>query len=273
MAAPTGSAAFASAIRAIEQIGDREIRATAAIAARFSDRPLRAIGGVLAEKAPLAVHIDQVRQLATLFTGLQAEPQGMDRNRMTAEIGRRQQVLTDLAQSLEADRAALFVDNAMLTQQERALFGEIQKLRRYALLAARVEDLLEDHIATLTPTNPAAARALETDVLYVIRQRRRDLLMQLAVASQAYASLRLIEQNNLEVIWALRSAATTTLTAIRTAELAAHARDESRAAAGPLGELRARDSAWIDLLAELEDVDAQRRKTLSQIRVGDRGPR
>jgi uncharacterized protein YaaN involved in tellurite resistance len=44
--------------------------------------------------------------------------------------------------------------------------------------------------------------------------------MQLAVVSQGYSALRLIEHDNLEVIWAVRSAATTTATAIRTASLA-----------------------------------------------------
>jgi hypothetical protein len=78
------------------------------------------------------------------------------------------------------------------------------------------------------------------DVIHSLRQHRRDLLLQLAVASQTYASVRLIEQRNLEVIWALRSASATTLSAL-------HATGLARLA---------------------QDIEDRRRRSLSQIRSG-----
>ena len=79
---------------------------------------------------------------------------------------------------------------------------------------------MAQRVSALAASNGTAARALETMVLYPARQRHRDLLAQLAVASQAHASLRLTQQTNTEVLRALNTAATTTLTALRTTGLA-----------------------------------------------------
>src|SRR5438067_2186524 len=55
--AQAGSADFSRAARAIDRIGEREIRATAEIAARFTERPVRAIRDILEDDAPLAAHV------------------------------------------------------------------------------------------------------------------------------------------------------------------------------------------------------------------------
>jgi len=154
-------------------------------------------------------------------------------------------------------------DNALLEQQERALGMQTRSLQQLAELTGRLDELIVERIASLSGADAESARVLETDVLHVVRQRRRDLLMQLAVAMQGQESLRRIEQGNLEVIRALQSAATTTLTALRTAGFALRALDDAASNA----------NAWTELLDSLAEVDQQRQASLLDIKRGGRtGP-
>jgi uncharacterized protein YaaN involved in tellurite resistance len=180
----------------------------------------------------------------------------------------------ELIPQLDADRALLETDNAALAQQEEALWREIETLRQYAALAARLDQLMADHLDTLQAADPARAHALRVDVLYAIRRRRRDLLLQLAVATQGYSALRLIEQDNLDVIWALRAATTTTVTALRSASLASLA-TSNRAAVGrsssggsTAASLR---QTLTDMVSALDAVEQRRRTTLEIVQRHPRG--
>ena len=105
-------------------------------------------------------------------------------------------------------------------------------------------------------------------MLYAIRRRRRDLLLQLAVATQGYSALRLIEQDNLAVIWALRGATTTTVTALRAASLAAIA-TSTRPAAGTSapdgGAVASLRQTLADMVSALDAVEQRRRTTLDVV--------
>jgi uncharacterized protein YaaN involved in tellurite resistance len=171
--------------------------------------------------------------------------------------------------SLDADRDTLEQDNAALAQQERALWTEIQTLRRYASLAERIDDLVEARAGALEAGDPVRARHLREDALFSVRRRRRDLLLQLAVATQAYAALRLIEQDNLEVIWAIRVASTTTVTAMRSAMLVARIAGERRLPDGP--DIVDLAGAWTSVVAAIEAAESRRRRTLAEVdaRSGD----
>ncbi|HET9613285.1 MAG TPA: toxic anion resistance protein [Candidatus Limnocylindrales bacterium] len=194
--------------------------------------------------------------------------EGVDVSAQLVEIEDRIRATTE---ALDADRALLEADNAALDQQEQALWREIETLRQYAYLAARLDDLLDGRIAEIAPTDPAAVHVLRVDALYAIRRRRRDLLLQLAVATQGYSALRLVEGDNLQVIWAIRAATTTTVTALRTALLAAQAtRPRPGASAGRDPEELAtvvRD-ALHEMQAALDDVERRRRATLDAVRSG-----
>jgi uncharacterized protein YaaN involved in tellurite resistance len=259
--APVGSNQFGRAIAAIERLGEREVRATTEIAARFSDRPVRAVEGVLAERAPLARDLRQLRQLAeTLEERMTNHPTSAQD--LADEVERAEGRVRALVDALDADRGVLETDNAYLAQQERALWIEIQTLRRYVLLAGRLDELVEDKVEALAP-GESGAHPLRVQALYSVRQRRRDLLLQLALATQGYAALRLIEQDNLEVIWSIRAAVTTTVTAMRTAILATHAMaDRSESA-----ELRSSAllASWGEMLTALDEVESRRRKTLEEV--------
>jgi uncharacterized protein YaaN involved in tellurite resistance len=173
----------------------------------------------------------------------------------------------EIVVALDVDRQTLEVDNAAIDQQERALWIEIETLRQYAFLAARLDDLVAARLEELATADPAAAHALQVEALYAIRRRRRDLLLQLAVATQGYAALRLVEQDNLEVIWAIRAATTTTVTALRTALLAARATADRNGAeqAGSTFVEELRDTLG-QMQSALDEVDRRRRTTLAEAR-------
>ena len=60
-------------------------------------------------------------------------------------------------------------------------------------------------------------------MLFYVRQKRQDLLTQLAVNAQGYLALELVRKNNLELIKGVDRATTTTVSALRTAVIVAQA--------------------------------------------------
>jgi hypothetical protein len=270
-AAPIGSPAFGRAIRAIDGLGEREVAATTQIAARFQDRPVRVLEDVLDERAPLSRHVRELEKMAAAMAARLAArgtPDG-DADDLDDEDLRAAERVRELIPQLDADRELLEADNAAVAQQEQALWREIETLRQYAALAASLDQLMADHVDGLQGADPARARTLRVDVLFAIRRRRRDLLLQLAVATQGDAALRLIEQDNLEVIWALRTATTTTATALRAAALASLA-TSNRSAVGRSssdgGAVAVVRQTLTDMLGALDAVEQRRRTTLEIVR-------
>ena len=266
VAAPIGSRAFERSIRAIDGLGAREVAATTQIAARFQDRPVRAVEAVLADRAPLTRHLRELRESATgLVRRVSSDSDNPDA--VARAVAEAEDRIRDLIAALDEDRATLEVDNAGIDQQERALWIEIETLRRYAVLAARLDVLVSDQLDALRTSDPGAARSLEVEALHAIRRRRRDLLLQLAVATQGYAALRIAEQDNLEVIWAIRAATTTTVSALRTALFAAQAMADradvpANDGVGPVvAELR---GTLAEMQAALDEADRRRRTALSE---------
>ncbi len=268
MAAPAGSPAFGRAIRAIDGLGEREIAATTQIAARFQDRPIRAVEDVLGERAPLTRHVRELGKMAAELAARLAARRAADGDDLEDADLRAADRVRELIPQLDADRALLEADNAALAQQERALWREIETLRQYATLAARLDELVADHLDTLHEADPARAHVLRVDALHAIRRRRRDVLLQLAVATQGYAALRLIEQDNLEVIWALRAAMTTTVTALRAASLATRATSSRQAAtrsAADADTVAGLRQTLTDMVSALDIVEQRRRATLETV--------
>jgi uncharacterized protein YaaN involved in tellurite resistance len=268
IAAPIGSRAFERSVRAIDGLGAREVAATTQIAARFQDRPVRAVEAVLADRSSLTRHLRELRESATALVR-RVSSDSDDPDAVARAVAEAEDRIRGLIAALDEDRATLEVDNAGIDQQERALWIEIETLRRYAVLAARLDELVGEQVEAQRASDPRAARSMELDVLHAIRRRRRDLLLQLAVATQGYAALRIVEQDNLEVIWAIRAATTTTVSALRTALFAARATADRNV--GPaddgVGAVVAELSATLaEMQAALDEADRRRRTALSEAR-------
>ncbi len=99
----------------------------------------------------------------------------------------------------------------------------MQRLREYAYLASKLDASLVSKITEIEQSDPARAKALKEDALFYVRQKHQDLMTQLAVSAQGYLALELIRKNNQELVKGVDRATTTTVSALRTAVMAAQA--------------------------------------------------
>lgn len=206
------------------------------------DRPRRAITGTLDDESPIARSLADLREAA----------EDLDPARLARELGGRSRKLLgvislgDPAQdalerytkarfriegilgSLAVGRAGLQAEIAAIGQEQRALATEIETLTQYVELARILDERLEVRLAALAETEPERAEAIRVEVLFAIRQRRRDLLIQLAVATQGDAALRVVQNNNQQVVRTIRMAMTTTAAALRTSVAVAQAMTDQR---------------------------------------------
>src|SRR6185503_5603257 len=71
--------------------------------------------------------------------------------------------------------------------------------------------------------NTEDANIMRSDALFPIRQRRQDIMTQMAVNVQGYLALDLIRKNNIELIRGVDRAQTTTIAALRIAVIVSQA--------------------------------------------------
>jgi uncharacterized protein YaaN involved in tellurite resistance len=132
-------------------------------------------------------------------------------------------------------------------------------------------------------------------VLPVVRRRHQEVVTQLAIVMQGYAALRIVEDNNAEVIRAVASAIATTTAALRTALMVAGAAASNRMAleqleaarmaastmtdqaaaleagvSGPEGRVAMLRQAWSEVNAALDRVDARKAEVLRTMAEADR---
>ncbi|MEO9140053.1 MAG: toxic anion resistance protein, partial [Jatrophihabitans sp.] len=87
-----------------------------------------------------------------------------------------------------------------------------------------LDGAVEQKIAELEAKgNTEDANIMKSDVLFTVRQRRQDIMTQMAVSVQGYMALDLVRKNNLELIKGVDRAQTTTISALRTAVIVSQA--------------------------------------------------
>lgn len=304
LGAEPGSPDVGRTIAALERLGDREFVATAAMSGRLLDRRFRAIdSALLGSKAPMARQLADLRKVAAaidparLRLGGKRSPSGEIRelDRYFERFADAQPRLQETLDHLNEGRFLLEQDNAAIAGEESSLASEVEVLRRYALLAERIDAHLEARIDEIAATDRARADALRIDLLAVVRRRHQEILTQQAIATQGLAALRIVQENNAEVIRAVALAVTTTTAAMRTAVITAQAAASQRitlerlvaaqrattamadhaaaleaGAAGPGGAVSRLTEAWSEVYAALDRVDAQKARALRTIADADR---
>ncbi len=297
----------------IDAIGDREMVATSQMSNRLLDRPVRSVDGILGSKAPIAKSLVELRHTVEdlnpakydLTEGgprklLGVIPFGDRLRAYFDKYGKAQGHIQGIVDALHAGRQELERDNAAITQEQRGLWTEMETLRQYAYLAQKLDDALDGRIAQIAVTDEARARTLREDVLFPVRRRRQEILTQLAVATQGYAALRVVEKNNVEVMRAIGTATTTTVAALRTAVMVAQAAANQRLvseqvaavnevtsgmiestsallreqtgqveqqATSPGVDLAALQRAWDNVFAALDQIDAYKLNALEAMKV------
>lgn len=126
--------------------------------------------------------------------------------------------LDHITKAMLHGRDELHKDIAALEVSKTSMWESMGNLNQYARVAEEIDNAVTTEIATLRQQGEVEkANAMETDVLFPVRQRRQDILTQLAVAVQGYLAMDLVKKNNVELIAGVERARTTTISALQTA--------------------------------------------------------
>ncbi|HEV3097052.1 MAG TPA: toxic anion resistance protein [Candidatus Dormibacteraeota bacterium] len=226
---------FANKVNAIHQMGNDEIRQSASVSNRLLDKPVKAVeSGPFSKGATVSKSLVDLRHTVE---DLDPSQQGLLSpkhlfglipfgNRLRDYFARYQSAqghLNAIIQALYHGQDELRQDNAAIEQEKVNVWDIKGKLEQYIYLAGKLDAALEAQIDQIGQTDPERAKALREDVLFYVRQKRQDLLTQLAVNAQGYLALELVRKNNLELIKGVDRATTTTVSALRTAVIVAQA--------------------------------------------------
>ena len=229
------SQAFTEKMDSIHSMGDQEIRQSAEVSNRMLQRPVRAMGSGLFDKnAPIAQSLVELRRtvedLDPSKQGLLSKkrlfgiiPFGSHIRDYFAKYQSAQSHINAILQSLYGGQDELRQDNGAIDQEKQNLWDTMQKLKQFAYMAGRLDDMLSAQIAAVQVSDPEKAKLLQEDALFYVRQKHQDLLTQLAVSAQGYLALDLVRQNNVELIKGVDRATTTTVSALRTAVIVSQA--------------------------------------------------
>ena len=132
--------------------------------------------------------------------------------------------LNAIIKALDSGQDELRKDNASIETEKANMWTTMGKLGEYNELAGALDAAVESKVAELEAAGrPEDANVLRSDALFPIRQRRQDLMTQMAVNVQGYMALDLVRKNNLELIKGVDRAQTTTIAALRTAVIVSQA--------------------------------------------------
>lgn len=227
---------FATKVKDIQKLGDEDVKASAGVSNRMLDKPMAAMtkGGLSQASTVSRSLLDLRNTVEDLDPGRQGDllsprrllgiiPFG-DRLRDYFDKYRSSQTHLDaIIKALFSGQDELVRDNAAIEQEKANLWAVMGRLRQYVYLGQKLDAALEARIAEIAVTDPERARVLREDMLFYVRQKVQDLLVQLAVSVQGYLALDVIRKNNVELIKGVDRATTTTVSALRTAVIVAQA--------------------------------------------------
>jgi uncharacterized protein YaaN involved in tellurite resistance len=233
------SPAFEQKVASISRMGHEEIRRSAEASSRFLDKPTIALKqgpltqGSEVSHALLSLRqqiesLDPSRHLGQRRGWFRRAPMGNQVGDYFRKYQSAQTQIEAIVSGLYRGQDELLRDNAALEQEKVHLWEMKRRLEQYSYMAARLDDALTKKIAETESEDPEKARALREDALFYVRQKRQDLLTQLSVTVQGYLAMDLIRKNNAELVKGVERATTTTVSALRTAVIAALALGNQR---------------------------------------------
>ncbi len=254
------SPAFAAKVTQITTMGDTEMRQSAGMSNRMLERPAAAMGkagkgdaqtrvaGTLVELRQTVVELDPNRaDLTGAKKVLKWLPGGDKVDRYFAKYQSAQSQLNAIIKALDSGQDELRKDNAAIESEKGNMWALMGKLTEYNELATALDGAIEQKIAELEAAGRGDdANTVRADALFPVRQRRQDLMTQMAVAVQGYLALDLIRKNNLELIRGVDRAQTTTVAALRTAVMVSQALGRQKLV---LDQINALNSTTSDLIA------------------------
>jgi len=231
---------FAKKVESITALGDREMRESANVSSRMLERPAAAVsaakgrGGndaqirVASTLSDLRLQITDLDPNRADLTGIKKVlkwiPGGNKIDSYFAKYQSAQSHLDAIVRALASGKDELGKDNASIEVEKANMWTLMGKLGEYNELASALDAAVEDQVSILESQGRTEdANTLRADALFPIRQRRQDIMTQMAVAVQGYMALDLVRKNNLELMRGVDRAQTTTIAALRTAVIVSQA--------------------------------------------------
>lgn len=261
------SPAFTEKVNAITSMGEQDMRASASVSNRMLDRPAAALnaskgrGGADAQSR-VASTLGELRQTVTELDPNRADLTGVKKvlkflpggdkvQRYFQKYESAQTQLNAIIKALESGQDELRKDNAAVDTEKANMWATMGKLSEYNELAAALDAAVQEKIAQLQAAGQTKqADALKADALFPIRQRRQDIMTQMAVAVQGYMALDLVRKNNIELIKGVDRAQTTTIAALRTAIIVSQALSRQKLVLEQITALNATTSDLIERTSE-----------------------
>jgi uncharacterized protein YaaN involved in tellurite resistance len=255
---------FAARVNDIAKLGDDDIRASAQVSNRLLEKPMAEMsqGGISqasnVTKSLLSLRktvedLDPQKQgnLLSPRKLLGVIPYGDRLSDYFHKYQSSQGHINAIIVSLYDGQDELRRDNADIEQEKVNLWTTMGRLRQYAYLAEQLDKGLTAKIAQIETTDPDRAKTLKEDLLFPVRQKRQDLLTQLAVSVQGYLALDLIRRNNVELIKGVDRATTTTVSALRTAVIVAQALSDQKLVLDQITALNQTTGALIESTSQM----------------------
>jgi uncharacterized protein YaaN involved in tellurite resistance len=254
---------FADKLNAIHGMGDQEMRESASVSNRLLEKPVKAMeSGAISQGASVSRSLVDLRRtvedldpsrqnLLTPKRLLGVIPFGNRIRDYFARYRSAQGHLSAIIHALYRGQDELRKDNAAIQQEEVNVWDLRAKLEQYVYMANELDAVLSAQLDRLAQTDPERARSLREDVLFYVRQKRQDLVTQLAVNAQGYLALELVRKSNLELIKGVDRATTTTLSALRTAVIVAQALTNQKLVLDQISALNSTTGNLIESTSEL----------------------
>jgi uncharacterized protein YaaN involved in tellurite resistance len=261
MEAAPRSPEFAQKAGDVRSMGDVDIRHAAESSNRLLQSPVKALtSGGLAEGSTVGKTLLELRRTVENLDPKEATgakkllgmiPFGDKIEDYFRKYQSAQSHLEGILHSLRDGQDELGKDNAALNMEKQQLWDAMGRLNQYVYVAERLDARLSATIAELEATDPEKARALREDVLFYVRQKHQDLLVQLAVSIQNYLAIDIVIKNNIELIKGVDRASTTTVSALRTAVIVAQALGNQKLVLDQITALNTTTSGMIERTSQM----------------------
>jgi uncharacterized protein YaaN involved in tellurite resistance len=258
VASDANSPEFGQKVDQIANMGRAEIAAASMQSNRFLDRPTRAmdrdgsVGNDLVALRQTVEDLDPTRQgmlsQKKLFGLI---PYGGSVRTYFDKYESAQGHISAVLGRLANGKTELIKDNADIDVERQNLWAAMGRLEQMVHVAKTLDERLEAKAADLDATDPEKAKAIRESALFYVRQRRQDILTQLAVSVQGYLALDLVKKNNVELVKGVDRASTTTVSALRTAVTVAQAMANQRLVLGQITALNQTTASIIDSTGKL----------------------
>ena len=227
-------------VRAIQQVARSEVRQTANASSRFLEKSVaqtKSEGGSGTQVSVSKTLVDLRTKVEELAPGEQnwfeklasRLPGGKQMQRYFRQFESNQDQLNTILVALDRGQDVLLKDNSALQVERKALWDSMTQLQKLSSLLGELDEAVTRRIEEEKTAGALEnAQALESDVLFAVRQRHQDVMTQLAVSVQSYLAMGLIQDNNLKLVDGVERAKTTTMTALRTAVIVAQALENQK---------------------------------------------